>query len=164
MDPDAKVRPTDRPRPETDRRPAGQLTMRLRHERGGAFVTSGDDADPGTLEGVEQTEERLAGDRERISDAGRAQRVGDEATDGPWARRRDGFELGPGLGCDRDLGRGLRWMGRDRSRELLGRWRGVELGHGDCAPSVGFGPFEGRLSDSSRTGAGPPDRGREGGR
>ena len=53
-----------------------------------AFVARRDDPDPGALERVEQPEERLARDGERVADAGRAQRVGDEPADGPRAGRR----------------------------------------------------------------------------
>ena len=113
MDADPEVGATDRTGAERHRGPAGQLAMRLGHERGRAFVACRDDADPGALEGIEQAEERLARDREGVADAGRAQRVGDEPADGPRAFCDDGCEvrsrhsLGR-LGVGRGLGLGLR--------------------------------------------------------
>ena len=86
--PMARFAAADGARPEADRRAAGQLAVRLGHERGGALVARRDDADPGGLEGVEQAEERLAGHGEGVADAGRAERVGDEPADGPRSGRR----------------------------------------------------------------------------
>ena len=86
----------------------GQLAVGLGHERRRTLVAGGDDADAGVAEGVEEAEERLAGHREGVADAGAAQGVGDEAPDGPRPgvgrrpppRRRDRLlgSLGPRVG------------------------------------------------------------------
>ena len=81
--PIARLARADRARADARRGPAGQLPVRLGHERGAALVAGGDDPDPGVAERIEQPEERLAGDRERVADAGRAQGVGDEPADRP---------------------------------------------------------------------------------
>ena len=94
VDPDREVGGADGARAERRRRPAGELAVGLRHERGRALVARGDDADPGRLEALEQAEEALAGHRERVADAGGPQGVGDEPADGPRAglgRRVGGF-------------------------------------------------------------------------
>ena len=60
VDADGEVGAPDGPRPEARRRSAGQLPVRLGHERRAALVARRDDADPGVLERVEHAEERLA--------------------------------------------------------------------------------------------------------
>ena len=55
VDPDAEVRATDGARRQAGRRPAGQLSVCLGHERGRALVARRDDPDPGALERIEQT-------------------------------------------------------------------------------------------------------------
>ena len=89
VDPDGRgSRRRRRGSPRHDRRPAGQLAVGLGHERGGALVAGRDDPDPGALEGIEEAEERLARDGERVPDAGGAEGVGDEPADGARARLR----------------------------------------------------------------------------
>ena len=65
MDADREVRGSDRARPEACCGSSGELAVRFRGERGGAFVAGGDDADAGRLQRFERAEEALAGDGER---------------------------------------------------------------------------------------------------
>ena len=103
MDADGEVRGADGPRPDADRRPAGQLAVRLRHEGRRTLVTGGHDPDPGSIEAIKQPEKAFAGNREGVADADGAEGVGDVPTDGPdrfgdgfaWGR---GLRVGPGLG------------------------------------------------------------------
>ncbi len=82
VDPDREVGGAHAAGPDRSGRAARQLAVRLGHERGGTLVARGDDPDPGGLEPFEQAEEALARDGEGIPDAGGAQGVGDEPTDG----------------------------------------------------------------------------------
>ena len=131
VDPDRQVGRPDRARPEAGRRSAGQLSVGLGHERGRALVPGRDDADPGVAERLEDAEEALAGDGERVADAGGAQGLGHEMTGrtglGRFLGRRGlGFErrfLGqPGFVVGRH-GRVVVPLGRsgfDRRRRLVG--------------------------------------------
>lgn len=69
MDADGHVRGADGASSQAYRGPAGQLAVGLGHERRSAFVACGDDPDPCTLEGVENAEEALARNGERIAHA-----------------------------------------------------------------------------------------------
>ena len=115
----------DGARPEADRRPPGQLPVRLGHERGAALVARGDDPDPGALERVEQAQERFAGDRERVAHAGRAEGVGDEPADGPWSGSATGSRSGAAGSAARSAGSvGRSALRRRRSpRALRGQSR-----------------------------------------
>ena len=84
VDPDREIRGPDAARAEADGGSTRELAVGLGHERGAALVASGDDADAGIAERIEEAEERFAGHGERVADAGAAQGVGDEAADGPW--------------------------------------------------------------------------------
>ena len=157
MDADGQVGPADGARAEADRRPAGQLSVGLGHEGGRTLVARGDDPDPRALERVEQAEEGFARDREGIADAGRAQGVGDESADRPWTGHDLRLRVGLGLsgfshrsllglrGFGRQFRLGLSGSGLDRGvgQGFVGCEDRVELGHGDCAPSVGVGPRRG---------------------
>ena len=122
VDADRQVCGADRPRPEADRGSAGQLAMRFGHECGCSLVPRGDDADPGGLEGVEEPEERLTGDRERVANARGPEGVGDEAAD----RARAGLDgrlrivFGRALRGDVGLGRVFDLGTRERSRPVAG--------------------------------------------
>ena len=160
VDADGEIRAANRSSAEAHRGPAGQLAMGLRHERRRTLVAGCDDPDPGTLEGVEQPEERFAGDGECVADAGRTEGAGNEAPDGSWAILRRRHRLGRGLSrIGRGRGRWLSGIGRGRwlrRRHQLGRdrlnldWRvgrwsfggrcSVELAHGGGAPLVIRGP------------------------
>ena len=144
----ARFDAADGARPEADRRATGQLPVGLGHERGGALVAGRDDPDPGAVERVEQPEERFAGDGERVADAGGAERVGDEATDGSRPDRDDRLELGlvgrvagsgsrrratrfGGLGSGSRCGLGVSVVGLERCGfEDRARRPGVGLGSG----------------------------------
>ena len=80
--------------PRHDRRPPGQLAVRLGHERRRALVAGRHDADAGPFERVEEAEEGLAGHGEGVPDAGRPEGVGDEPADGPRAGVDDRLEVG----------------------------------------------------------------------
>ncbi len=62
--------------------PSGQVAVGLGHERGATFVPRRHDPDAGSAELVQDAQERLTRDRERVADAGAAQRLCDEASDG----------------------------------------------------------------------------------
>ena len=101
VDPDGEIGGADRARREARGRPTGQLPVGLGHERGAALVPRRDDPDPGVAERVEQAEERLARNGERVAHAGGPQGVGDEPPDGPRAGPRLDLRrgrLGLGLG------------------------------------------------------------------
>ena len=131
VDPDRQVGRPNRARPEAGRRSAGQLSVGLGHERCRALVPGRDDADPDVAERLEDAEEALAGDGERVADAGGAQGLGHEMTGrtglGRFLDRRGlGFErrfLGqPGFVVGRH-GRVVVPLGRsgfDRRRRLVG--------------------------------------------
>ena len=88
VDPDREVRRSDGPRPQGDRRAAGQLPVGLGHECSRTLVAGRDDPDPCPIETLEKTEEALAGHREGISHPGGAKRIGDEPADRARAGRR----------------------------------------------------------------------------
>ena len=79
-----------------------------------ALVAGRDDPDPGPFERVEQAEERLAGNREGVPDAGRAEGVGDEPADGPR----------PGVGHRLEVG-GSRWSAGTAGVGGVGRLGGA---------------------------------------
>ena len=64
VDADGEVGGPDRAGREAGGRPAGQLAVRLGHERGTALVTGRHDPDAGVGQRVEQAEEALTGDGE----------------------------------------------------------------------------------------------------
>ncbi len=92
VDPDGHVGSAHGSRPETHGRPACQLAVGFGHERGGAFVTGRDHPDARTFEGIEQPQERLARDGERIADTGAAERFGDEPAHRSRADVRGGLD------------------------------------------------------------------------
>ncbi len=61
---------------------AGQLAVGLGHEARATLVARRDGPDRGIVERVEDTQEALAGDGERVPDAGRGQRLDDRAAAG----------------------------------------------------------------------------------
>ena len=115
--------PPDRARRQARGGPSGELSVRLCHERRRTLVAGRDDADPGTLEGVEEPEERLARDGEGVADAGCAELVGDVAADGARPGVDDGLgHLRGGLGSQARRRRRLRLGFRQlRLRRRLGR-------------------------------------------
>ena len=124
VDADGEIRGPHAARTDTGGGSTGELAVRLGHEGGATLMARGDDADTGITERVEEAEERFAGDREGVADAGAAQRVGNEAPDGARALGGGGFG-GGGFGSRR-LARlrfgGRRLTGLD-SRRLTGRSR-----------------------------------------
>ena len=113
-----------------------------------ALVTGRHDADAGVAQGVEQPEERLAGHREGVPDAGGTQRIGDEPPDRP--RADGGLDLGHDLGTG-PVGRHLDRL--DRLRHV--RRRGLGLGLDDgVAREVSPVPVRRRVREVVRTGDG----------
>ena len=141
VDPDGEVGRSHGPRPKAHRRTAGQLPIGLGHERRPALVAGRDDPDPGSLECVEDAEERLTRHGEGHADTGGAQRLGDEPADGP----RLGW-----------LGRlGSRRFGGQSARPSPASRRGLRLGEpGSTSGSTSSSGLAGASGHRLRLGLG----------